>query len=74
MNCTKCQKEGSPPDFVPYEGELLKAILSQICSNCWDEWKTQSVIVINEGRLTLFLPEHQKFLEAEMKKFLGLTL
>ncbi|MBI4125818.1 MAG: Fe(2+)-trafficking protein [Deltaproteobacteria bacterium] len=70
IQCARCGNEGPPPDFIPYEGALKAAIVSQICSECWEAWKKMSVMVINEFRLTPFLPEHRQVLEQHMKDFL----
>lgn len=70
--CIRCGATANPPEFVPYKGPLKEAILSQTCENCWEEWKKMSVMVVNENRLTPFLPEHREILEKQMKEFLGL--
>jgi len=54
-------------------GKFHEYILKNICSSCWDEWKKMSVKVINEYKLTPFLPQHREVLEGEMKQFFGLT-
>lgn len=74
VKCGRCGKESSPPEFVPYSGALKEAILSQICGECWEEWKKRSVMVINEFRLTSFMPEHREVLEQQMKEFLSLKV
>lgn len=70
----RCGGEGNPPDFVPYQGALKEAILSQICAECWEAWKKMSVMVVNEFRLTPFLPEHRQILEQHMREFLKLKV
>ena len=42
------------------------------CSNCWAEWNTYSVMVINELRLDMSLPEHRKALRKHERMFFGL--
>ena len=74
IKCVRCNKEDAPPDFIPYEGKLKEAIASQICQECWEAWKKMSVMVVNEFRLTPFLPEHRQILEDHMKEFLKLQL
>ncbi len=44
----------------------------QSCPSCWKEWTTQAVMVINELRLDMSLPEHRKALKKQEKIFLGL--
>lgn len=74
IQCVRCGNKGAPPDFVPYEGSLKETIVSQICAECWEAWKKMSVMVVNEFRLTPFLPEHRQVLERHMKEFLKLNL
>lgn len=74
LKCVRCEKDGAPPEFIPYSGPLKEAIASQICAECWEEWKKMSVMVVNEFRLTPFLPEHKEILQQHMKDFLKLKL
>lgn len=74
IKCARCGNCGPPPDFIPYDGLLKEAIVSQICQECWEAWKKMSVMVVNEFRLTPFLPEHRQVLEQHMKEFLKLKV
>lgn len=74
IKCVRCGNESAAPEFVPYSGALKEAILAQICGGCWEAWKKMSVMVVNEFRLTPFLPEHREILETHMKEFLKLKL
>lgn len=73
INCKRCGTEGRPPEFIPYSGELWEKIVKNVCAECWEEWKKASVMVINEYRLTPFLPEHRKILQEQMFEFLKLN-
>ena len=42
------------------------------CSPCWKEWGDYAVMVINEMRLDMSLPEHRKALRKHEKIFFGL--
>jgi Fe-S cluster biosynthesis and repair protein YggX len=42
------------------------------CPTCWVEWNTYSVMVINELRLDMSLPEHRKALRKHERMFFGL--
>jgi Fe-S cluster biosynthesis and repair protein YggX len=44
----------------------------QSCPSCWKEWTTYAVMVINELRLDMSLPEHRKALKKQEKVFFGL--
>ena len=74
IQCVRCEKNGPSPEFIPYEGALKAAIAAQICADCWEAWKKMSVMVVNEYRLTPFLPQHREILETQMKEFLKLKL
>lgn len=72
IKCVRCGLNSAPPDFVPYSGPLKEAIVTQVCHQCWEEWKRMSVMVVNEYRLTPFLPQHREIIEQHMKEFLKL--
>jgi Fe-S cluster biosynthesis and repair protein YggX len=42
------------------------------CPSCWNEWTTHAIMVINELRLDMSLPEHRKALQKQEKIFFGL--
>ena len=69
IQCKRCGSGGEAAGLVP-PGKYHQYILDNICKNCWEEWKKMSVKVINEYRLTPFLPQHKEVLEAQMKQFL----
>lgn len=74
IKCVRCGADAPPPDFVPYPAPLKEAIVTQVCGPCWEEWKKMSVMVVNEYKLTPFLPQHREILEQQMKEFLGLKI
>jgi Fe-S cluster biosynthesis and repair protein YggX len=39
------------------------------CADCWKEWTTYAVMVMNEMRLDMSLPEHRKALRKYEKLF-----
>ena len=68
-----CQALGEELDgltFQPYPGELGKRIYDNISQQAWQKWLAHQTILINEHRLSPINPEHRKFLEQEMEKFL----
>ncbi len=71
IQCKRCSGSGEGPGFVP-PGKNQKYIQENICKDCWEEWKKMSVKVINENRLTPFMPQHKEILEEQMKQFLNL--
>lgn len=42
------------------------------CAACWKEWTSYAVIVMNEMRLDMSLPEHRKALRKYERAFFGL--
>ena len=42
------------------------------CENCWSEWVKYSVMVINEMKLDLSLPEHRQMLKKYERSYFGL--
>lgn len=64
--CTKCKKE------IPDNIELVPSAANYPCCNeCWEEWKKYSVMVINEMRLDMSMPDHRKVLKKYEKVFAG---
>ena len=65
-NCTKCKKEIT-------EALELDPIASNYpcCNECWAEWKQYRVMVMNEMRLDMSMPEHRKVLKRYEKVFVG---
>jgi NAD-dependent SIR2 family protein deacetylase len=42
------------------------------CQECWKEWTTQAIMVMNEMRLDMSLPDHRKMLRKYERIFFGL--
>ena len=57
-NCTKCKSE--IPDSEQLE---LQAEKYPCCNKCWAEWKEYRVMVMNEMRLDMSMPDHRKVLK-----------
>lgn len=68
--CQKEQRDTEGLDFVPYPGELGQRIFNHIGKQAWAGWLAHQTMLINENRLSPRNPEHRKFLEAELVKFL----
>ena len=66
QTCTKCK--GQIPD-----GEQLDPVGSKYpaCNKCWAEWKEYQVMVMNEMRLDMSMPDHRKLLKKHEKIFVG---
>ena len=64
--CTKCKKD------IPAEVELDPMAANYPCCNeCWAEWKQYRVMVMNEMKLDMSMPDHRKVLKKYEKVFVG---
>ena len=64
--CTKCKNS------ILNEEELdPKATIYPCCNKCWAEWKEYRIIVMNEMRLDMSLPDHRKLLKKNEQIFVG---
>ncbi len=70
VQCKLLKKELPGLIFQTYPGELGKKIFENISQEAWKKWMAHQTILINEHRLSPIEPEHRKFLEGEMDKFL----
>lgn len=68
--CQALNEELDGLAFRPYPGELGKRIFENISQQAWQKWLAHQTMLINENRLSPINPEHRKFLEREMEKFL----
>lgn len=67
--CLKCNKE--------FDESTVEDPASQkypSCPECWKEWTTYAVMVMNEMRLDMSLPEHRKALRKYEKGFFEKTI
>jgi len=70
INCVKLGKEAEAMERAPLPGVTGQRILDNVSKEGWQLWMQHQTILINENRLSLIDPEAQKFLQAEMEKFL----
>ncbi len=75
MSDFKCLRCGAvePMQEKPVPGKLGDTLLSNTCQKCWDEWDENQVMLINENRLNLSVPQHFEMLISEMKIFLNIA-
>ncbi|NOJ28898.1 MAG: iron transporter [Nitrososphaeraceae archaeon] len=67
LDCIKCKTT-----FDESASDDPAAIKYPACPNCWNEWTTYAVMVINEMRLDMSLSEHRKALRKYERTFFGL--
>ena len=64
--CTKCKNE------IPDGVELDPFAANYPCCNtCWEEWKQYRIMVMNEMKLDMSLPDHRKVVKKYEKVFVG---
>lgn len=73
IKCSRCGGDKEGLTDAPFNNEVGKKILEQICQDCWKLWVSQQLMIMNEHRLDPLNDEHSKFLDEEMKKFLNLA-
>ncbi len=66
QTCTKCKNEiPETEELDPIQGKY------PVCGKCWAEWKEYRVMVMNEMRLDMSMPDHRKLLKKHEKIFAG---
>ena len=70
VHCQLLDEELDGLAFQTYPGELGKRIFDTISQQAWQRWMAHQTMLINEHRLSPINPDHRKFLEGEMEKFL----
>ncbi len=68
----KCLRCGKDTDINALEDDAAKKYPS--CVDCWKEWNSLAVMIINEMRLDMSLPEHRKALRKQEKMFFNKEL
>ena len=70
VQCLALGEELDALAFQPYPGDLGKRIFENISQQAWQKWMAHQTMLINEHRLSPINPEHRKYLEGEMEKYL----
>lgn len=71
LHCVRCER----PDRVsiarpPFPNELGDRLVSEICAECWDEWKQRQMLLINHYGLNVRTPRAREFLVTNLRSFL----
>jgi Fe-S cluster biosynthesis and repair protein YggX len=74
VTCIRCGLEGPKLAKAPISGELGRVIFEQICQNCWNEWRVQSVNIVNHYGLQPADPNDRAQIYEFMKEFLTLPV
>ncbi len=71
VKCRKYNKELPGLPVPPYPGAVGQQIYESVSQQAWSEWLKQQTMLINEKQLSMADPEHRKYLQEEMEKFLS---
>jgi Fe-S cluster biosynthesis and repair protein YggX len=72
IRCVRCGREAEQMANPPTGGKTGLAIQENVCADCWQEWKSQSILIINHYGLVLADPDHRAQLSRMMREFLNL--
>lgn len=70
--CSRCGEEKPRLPQPPVPGDVGREVQENVCAECWAEWQSMEVMVINELRLNFMDPESQKVLNQQMRVFFHL--
>jgi len=73
VECSRCGQTGPALAKPPYPGELGRQLVENACANCWEEWRTMEVMVINELRLDFMDPKSMEVLAQHIRDFFFLS-
>ncbi|MFV1986530.1 MAG: Fe(2+)-trafficking protein [Gemmatimonadota bacterium] len=71
LQCTRCDRSDvGRVANPPFPTELGRRIQTEICSECWEEWKERQMQLINHHGLKLQEAEAREFLYSNLRAFL----
>ena len=72
VQCTRCGRESTALAEAPFRDDMGREILEKTRRECWAEWLSLQVKIINEQGLLPVNPEHGEILERNLREFLQL--
>ncbi len=69
LTCSHCNKLGEQLPKPPIAGELGQRVYESVCQDCWNEWKTVSMRLVNHYGLRPADPEDRKKIYVFMREF-----
>jgi len=69
--CRKYRRDMEGLVLPPFPGPRGLDIFNNVSLQAWKEWQEHQVRLINEKQLSMINPEHRKFLQDQMDKFLS---
>jgi Fe-S cluster biosynthesis and repair protein YggX len=71
FNCVRCGRDDPQPlAAAPFADERGARILGEVCSECWEEWKKQQMLLINHYGLNVREKKAREFLYKNLDAFL----
>jgi Fe-S cluster biosynthesis and repair protein YggX len=70
--CRRCGQTKEQMTQISITGKIADTIRGNICYECWSEWNTLQVMIVNENHLQLFDPDDRAKLRQAMQEFLNL--
>jgi len=72
LECTRCRRQAAALEKAPIPGPVGEEVMQRVCVDCWGEWSSTEVMVINELKLNFMDPQAQQILTQHMREFLCL--
>jgi Fe-S cluster biosynthesis and repair protein YggX len=69
VKCIKLGQELPAMHRQPFKGELGERLFANVSADAWKQWLEHSKMLINEYRLDMTHPAHQKTWFAECEKY-----
>ena len=69
VQCVKLGREAEGLEKPPIKGELGQKVFDTVSKDAWRMWLEHSKMMINEYRLDLTNPDHQKLWMSELDKY-----
>ena len=73
ITCARCGKTAERMAEPPLKSKIGKEAQERVCAACWQGWKSQETMVINEWRLRLFDKGDRAKLDQACRQFLGMA-
>jgi Fe-S cluster biosynthesis and repair protein YggX len=67
--CVKLHKELPAMDRAPFKGDLGQRLFDNVSKEAWRAWLEHSKMLVNEYRLDMTHPAHQKTWFGECEKY-----
>ena len=71
LQCLRCERQDRERlARAPFPNELGEKLVSEICTECWEEWKQRQMLLINHYGLNVREPRAREFLVSNLRSFL----